>query len=103
MERLQPASNERDFVGVYPGGTLIYVLMKRRDEFDMIALPVRDSGENDNGHVLSKSLDQGGLCIVFQYWLKVRTIEAIRADMDRDKAAAAAVPDGVRHEGETAS
>ncbi|QOZ25326.1 hypothetical protein [Bradyrhizobium sp. CCBAU 51753] len=82
-KRLQESKPDFDFVGVYPGGTLIYVLMRKRDEFDLIALPVKDHGENDNGHVLSKTLCDGSMHIVFQFWLKERTIETIRADQDK--------------------
>lgn len=78
-ERLEPATNS-DFIGVHAPGTLVYVLMSKRDEFDMLAAPVTDHGEKESGHVLSKSIEGGGICVVFQFWLKQRTIEAIRAD-----------------------
>jgi hypothetical protein len=88
-ERLEPAANRGDHIGVHPGGTLVYVLMSRRDEFDMLAAPVTDHGENETGHVLSKNVEGGGIYVVFQYWLKQRTIEAIAADNAARKAGGA--------------
>lgn len=84
-DRLEPSTN-KDYIGVHPGGTLVYVLMSKRDEFDMLAAPVTDHGEKEHGHVLSKSVEGGGVYVVFQYWLKQRTIEAIRADNAARKA-----------------
>lgn len=84
-ERLEPATTT-DFIGVHASGTLVYVLMSKRDRFDMIAAPVTDHGEKETGHVLSKSVEGGGIYVVFQYWLKQRTIEAIRADNEARKA-----------------
>jgi hypothetical protein len=69
-----------DYINVLEGGELIYIGFADRAAFDRIALPCTDHGEKDHGHVLTKSLDAGGIYIVFQYFLKSRTIEAIRAD-----------------------
>ena len=85
MSRLQVSQNRGNYVAV-GDGKLIYILIASRDEFDRIALPAIDNGENDNGHVITKSLDQGGLYIVFQHWLKERTIEAIREDNEKQRA-----------------
>jgi hypothetical protein len=85
MSRLQACPDRGDYVAV-GGGKVIYILIAKRAEFDRIALPVVDNGENDNGHVITKSLDQGGLYIVFQHWLKERTIEAIGEDNEKRRA-----------------
>ena len=85
MSRLQACPDRGDYIAV-GNGKLIYILIAKRDEFDRIVLPATDSGENDNGHVLTKSLDQGGIYIVFQHWLKERTIEAIREDNEKRRA-----------------
>lgn len=90
-ERLEPAIL-RDYIGVHPGGTLVYVLMSKRDEFDMLAAPAIDHGEKESGHVLTKNVEGGGVYVVFQYWLKQRTIEAIAADNAARKAAAEVQP-----------
>ena len=74
-----------DFIGVLPNGEYVFVGMASREDFDKIALPVIDRGENENGHVLIKTVDSNGISIVFQYWLKSRTAEALRADMDRKR------------------
>lgn len=84
-ERLELAAN-RDYIGVHPGGTLVYVLMSKRNEFDELAAPVTDHGEKETGHVLSKSVEGGGIYVVFQYWVKQRTIETIAADNAARKA-----------------
>jgi hypothetical protein len=83
--RLQVRPNRGDYVAIVDGH-LIYILIDKRDEFDRIALPVVDNGENENGHVLSKSIDRAGIYIVFQHWLKERTIEAIREDNEKRRA-----------------
>lgn len=86
--RLQDVRNEHDYVGTpYPG--LTYVLVAKREQFDLISLPLTDHGENDQGHVLSKAMDKDGIYIVFQHWLKERTIEAIREDNEKRRAAEA--------------
>jgi hypothetical protein len=84
-ERLT-TEGQRDYVGVVPGGKLVYVLMEKRVEFDKIALPVTDHGEHLTGHVLSKSMDGDGVYVVFQYWLKSRTHEALSADLAAERA-----------------
>lgn len=76
-----------DFIGVLPSGTLVYVGMQRREEFDRIASPLTDHGEDDNGHVLSKCVEGDGVRVVFQYWLKSRTDAAFSADMAREREA----------------
>jgi hypothetical protein len=35
-----------------------------------------DSVENENGHVLLKTVEQDGTRVIFQYWLKSLTAEA---------------------------
>lgn len=78
-----------DYINVLEGGELIYVGFADRAAFDRIALPCTDHGENDRGHLLTKSLfatDDSGIHIVFQYFLKSRTIEALRADQAAHEA-----------------
>lgn len=83
--RLQICPDRGDHVAI-GDGKLIYILVAKRCEFDLIALPVIDNGEQENGHVLTKSLDKDGIYIVFQHWLKERTIEAIREDNEKRRA-----------------
>lgn len=53
------------------GGTLVYVLLKDRAEFDRLKLEATDHGEDERGgHVLSKSLDANGVMVIFQFWIK---------------------------------
>jgi hypothetical protein len=59
---------------------LIYIGFDKREDFDKIDLPCMDHGENENGHVLTKSIDSP-VHIVFQFWLKALTSEALIADM----------------------
>ena len=86
--RLQSCRLDRDSVAI-GDGKLIYLLIAKREEFDRIALPVTDHGENDRGHVITKSVNTDGVYIVFQHWLKELTIEAIREDNERRRSAAA--------------
>jgi hypothetical protein len=66
--------NPQTFVGVsHPN--FIYVGIERREDFDRIARP-QDSVENENGHVLLKTVEQDGTRVIFQYWLKSLTAEA---------------------------
>lgn len=85
--------NPQTFVGVM-GGNHVFVGMARRDDFDRIAAPVHDHGENERGHVLTKTVGGHGsdeVTVVFQYWLKSLTVEALMADREKAKAAAADV------------
>jgi hypothetical protein len=75
-----------DFVGVTPNGKFIFVGMAKREEFDKIAATVTDHGQDANGHVLSKAIEGDGIYVIFQYWLKSRTIEALSADLAAEKA-----------------
>jgi hypothetical protein len=74
----------RDFVGV-PTPTLIYVGIASREDFDKICARCFDHGENENGHVLTKRLNSGRRTVIFQYWIKSLTVEAIYADWDAKK------------------
>jgi len=68
----------RMFVGV-ADPQQIYVGIADHIEFDKIAAPCRDPGENDDGHVLIKSIEADGVRVVFQYWLKSLTTDAFLA------------------------
>lgn len=77
------------FVGVAGAGTLVYVGVADRAQFDKINLPCDDHGENENGHVLVKTL--GGMrasevTVIFQHWIKSLTVEAFMAQRQRAKA-----------------
>lgn len=82
------------FVGVMPDGSLVYVGLASRADFDRIDLPARDHGETADGHLLSKRAGDyrtGEVTVVFQYWLKSKTLEALLADAEhrrRQKAVA---------------
>ena len=61
--------------------TLIFIGVDDRADFDKIALPLQDSGQNERGHVLVKRLgDFSGdkPTIVFQHWLLSPTTEGYR-------------------------
>lgn len=57
-----------NFVGVYEGN-LIYVGVADRETFDKIALPMTDHREKGGRHVLSKSVEQRPVMVIFQHWL----------------------------------
>jgi hypothetical protein len=65
-----------DYVGVWPGSIFIYIIVPDRAKFDMIARPVTDHGEKENGtHVLTKSIGDSQAAethgtLVFQHWIK---------------------------------
>lgn len=82
----------QDFIGV-PNPEMVIVGIADRAAFDRIAAPVLDAGENDLGHVLVKSVG-GNVMVIFQHWIKSRTVEALLADMDaeRDAKASGATP-----------
>lgn len=66
----------QQFVGTTPGGTIVYVGVKDRAEFDKIAAPCMDNGENERGHVLVKNVGgfkSGEVTVIFQHWLKSLT------------------------------
>jgi len=58
---------------------IVYIGIADRAEFDSLDLPCSDHGENDRGHVLVKSLEASGVMVIFQYWIKSRTAEALLA------------------------
>lgn len=71
--------NPQVFVGVATAST-VYVGVADRGDFDRIGVPCRDHGENENGHVLTKTVGghgAGEVTVVFQYWLKSLTVAAI--------------------------
>lgn len=48
----------------------IFVLIEDRAAFDKIDRPLTDNGPNTNGHVITKSVEQDGVLVVFQHWLQ---------------------------------
>jgi hypothetical protein len=77
MERFEHRPTE--FAGIVDG-RLIYIGVGKREDFDKIAVPEIDHGENDRGHVLTKTVAENGVQVVFQYWILSRTNEALIAD-----------------------
>ena len=81
--------NPQTFVGCV-GPTLVYVGIADRKTFDEIGAPCQDAGENENGHVLVKQVGNHGqdeVTVIFQHWLKSRTLDAVFADiLDSRKA-----------------
>ena len=74
--------NPQTFVGCV-GPTLVYVGVADRKTFDEIGAPCQDAGENENGHVLVKQVGSHGkdeVTVIFQYWIKSRTLDALVAD-----------------------
>jgi len=79
-----------EFVGVTTP-TLIYIGVKNREDFDKIAAPLHDAGENERGHVLVKrigDLDGRNVTIIFQHWLKSLTPAGMQRLRERKAAAA---------------
>lgn len=76
-----------DFVGV-AGARLVFVGIADRAKFDSIDLPCLNSGENEDGHVLSKRLGGGlaGVTVIFQHWIKGKTVMAMIAESDAARA-----------------
>lgn len=84
-----------DFVGIV-SPRVVFIGVGDRAKFDMIDLPLIDHGENENGHCLTKSIqapDLTGALVVFQYWIKSRTTEALMADLARERKEAVAKED----------
>jgi hypothetical protein len=74
--------NPQAFVGCM-GRTLVFVGVADRKTFDEIGAPCQDAGENENGHVLVKQVGNHGeneVTVIFQHWIKVRTLDALIAD-----------------------
>lgn len=81
----------QEFVGITTP-TLIYIGVRSREEFDKIAAPLHDAGENERGHVLVKrvgDLDGKSVTIIFQHWLKSLTSAGMRRLRERKAAEAA--------------
>jgi hypothetical protein len=74
--------NPQTFVGCV-GPTLVYVGIADRKTFDEIGVLYLDDGENENGHVLVKRIGNHGdneVTVIFQHWIKARTLDALIAD-----------------------
>jgi hypothetical protein len=88
-----PERFERDpqtFVGC-TGSTLVYVGVADRKTFDDIGVPCQDTGENENGHALVKQIGNHGndeVTVVFQHWIKSRTLGALIADRQAESGRA---------------
>ena len=48
----------------------VYVLVDDRAAFDKIDRPARDNGPNQNGHVITKTVEQDGVLVIFQHWME---------------------------------
>jgi hypothetical protein len=85
------AADKHDYVGVWPGMSFIYIIVPDRAKFDMIARPVTDHGQKEDGsHVLTKSIGDSLAAeihgtVVFQHWIK--TAEAPAAALSTEAAA----------------
>jgi hypothetical protein len=82
-ERLEYRPSE--FVGV-AGPHYIYIGIKDRADFDKIDRPVEDRGQNEYGHVLIKTVEQGEVTVIFQFWLLSETTEAFLERCRRERA-----------------
>ncbi|SRR5258706_9228463 len=81
--------NPQTFVGCV-GPTLVYVGVAVRKTFDEIGAPCQDAGENENGHVLVKKVGDHGdnaVTVIFQHWIKARTLNALIADRQAEREA----------------
>ena len=61
--------SDGDFAGVTLG-RWIYVGVGSRAEFDKIERSYQDDGERDGNHVLVKTVEQDGVHVAFQHWIK---------------------------------
>ncbi|HMJ27302.1 MAG TPA: hypothetical protein VK512_01130 [Xanthobacteraceae bacterium] len=65
-------AHSEDFVGIH-NPRLLFISVGDRAAFDLIERPARDAGENDDGnHVLVKTVEEGGVTVIFQHWIKHR-------------------------------
>jgi hypothetical protein len=92
-----------DFVGIIDG-QLVYIGIADRTKFDLLDLPATDHGDGPRGHVISKSIEEAGVRVVFQHWVKApatarreHTVSSCAARA-RDRAARDAPPAGDRAE-----
>jgi hypothetical protein len=72
------------------GPTLVYVGIANRKTFDEIGAPCQDAGENESGHVLVKQIGNHGkheVTVIFQHWIKARTLDALFADRQAEREA----------------
>lgn len=77
-----------DFIGVALP-TIIYVGIASREKFDKIAAPLQDHGENENGHVLIKTVGnmrEDEVTVIFQHWIKSLTSKAMLEDRAKTRA-----------------
>lgn len=58
------------FFRVTASGKTIYVGVPERADFDRIDMPCSDHGETGDGQLLSKSIAEHGVLVLFQYWVK---------------------------------
>jgi hypothetical protein len=79
--------NPQTFVGVI--GSDVFVGVAKRDDFDKIDAPCIDRGENEEGHVLTKTVEGAGcaVTVIFQHWIKSRTLDALIADRQAEREA----------------
>ncbi len=56
------------FVGGTPA--TVYVVIDHRTIFDKISRPVSDHGAQEMGHVLTKTVEQDGVLVIFQHWIE---------------------------------
>jgi hypothetical protein len=81
--------NPQTFVGCL-GPTLVFVGIADRKTFDAIGAPCQDAGENESGHVLVKQVgnhNKHEVSVVFQHWIKARTLDALFADRQAEREA----------------
>lgn len=63
----------------------VYVGCPDRAEFDKIKAEARDHGRDEHGdHVITKSVEQGPVVVIFQHWISREPVDSFIA---RKKAA----------------
>lgn len=62
-------SMNRNFVGI-PTGRTIYIGVADREEFDIIDRPMTDHSASGGNNVLTKSVEQDSVMVVFQHWIE---------------------------------
>ncbi len=60
----------QNHIGVH-SGSLVYVLMASKEDFDSITRPLTDHSISEmRTPVLTKSVIQEGVTVIFQYWIE---------------------------------
>lgn len=82
---------EGHFVGVAntERSSYVYVGCPDRAEFDKIKAEAKDHGRNEHGdHVITKSVEQGSVVVIFQHWISREPVDSYIARKRAEREAA---------------